>query len=130
VSVRCVGLVLFNILFCLSFCPAREGDTKEGIGVLVLTRKEREEIAIGDDITVVVMQIKGKQVRIGIKAGPHITVHRGEVYQRILEENRAAAISDAGALKEAGFVLPQPQEKRSTGVRRVVRNPKPDDHDE
>jgi hypothetical protein len=36
-------------------CPAREGDTKEGIGVLVLTRKEREEIAIGDDITVVVV---------------------------------------------------------------------------
>jgi carbon storage regulator len=108
-------------------CPAREGDTKEGIGVLVLTRKEREEIAIGDDITVVVMQIKGKQVRIGIKASPNIMVHRGEVYQRILEENRAASVPDAGAVKEAGLMLSKPQEKRSTGVRRVVRAAKPED---
>lgn len=95
--------------------------------MLVLTRKEREEIAIGDDITVVVMQIKGKQVRIGIKASPHIMVHRGEVYQRILEENRAASAPDAGVVKEAGLMLSKPPEKRPTGVRRVVRAPKPED---
>jgi carbon storage regulator len=107
----------------LSFlkCPAREGDTKEGIGVLVLTRKEREEIAIGDDITIVVMQIKGKQVRLGIKASPNITVHRGEVYQRILEENRAASVPDATAVQEAGLMFSKPQNPRQNGVRRVVR---------
>lgn len=98
--------------------------------MLVLTRKEKEEIAIGDDITVVVMQIKGKQVRLGIKAGPHITVHRGEVYQRILEENRAASTSDAGALKEAGLMLSKPQDPRSKGVRRIVRAPKSGGDDE
>jgi carbon storage regulator len=107
--------------------PAREGDTKEGIGVLVLTRKEREEIAIGDDITVVVMQIKGKQVRLGIKASPNITVHRGEVYQRILEENRAASAPDATAVKEAGLMLSNPSKPRPSGVRRVVRPAKPED---
>jgi carbon storage regulator len=98
--------------------------------VLVLTRKEREEIAIGDDITVVVMQIKGKQVRLGIKASPNIMVHRGEVYQRILEENRAASVPDTGAVKEAGLMFSKPQEGRPTGVRRVVRTPKSDDNGE
>ncbi len=95
--------------------------------MLVLTRKEREEIAIGDDITVVVMQIKGKQVRLGIKASPNITVHRGEVYQRILEENKAASVPDASAVKEAGLMLSNPQEKRHSGIRRVVRPAKPED---
>ena len=112
------------------FCPAREGDTKEGIGVLVLTRKEREEIAIGDDITIVVMQIKGKQVRLGIKASPNIMVHRGEVYQRILEENKAASAPDAGAVKEAGLMLTKPQTASRTGVRRVVRSAKPEGDEE
>lgn len=95
--------------------------------MLVLTRKEREEIAIGDDITIVVMQIKGKQVRLGIKASPNITVHRGEVYQRILEENRAASAADAGAVQEAGLVFSNPQNPRQSGVRRVVRSSKPGD---
>ncbi len=98
--------------------------------MLVLTRKEREEIAIGDDITVVVMQIKGKQVRLGIKASPNITVHRAEVYQRILEENRAASVPDAGAVKEAGLMFSGSSEKRPSGVRRVVRSAKPDDDQE
>ena len=98
--------------------------------MLVLTRKEREEIAIGDDITVVVMQIKGKQVRLGIKASPNITVHRGEVYQRILEENRAASVPDTGAVKEAGLMLSKPQESRPGGIRRIVRAAKPEDDSE
>ena len=95
--------------------------------MLVLTRKEREEIAIGDDITIVVMQIKGKQVRLGIKASPNIMVHRGEVYQRILEENRAASVSDTGDVQEAGLMFSKPQSPNPAGVRRVVRSSKPSD---
>ena len=59
--------------------------------MLVLTRKVGEGIAIGDDIKIVVMQIKGKQVRLGIKASATTIVHREEIYQRIQEENRRAA---------------------------------------
>jgi carbon storage regulator len=95
--------------------------------VLVLTRKVGEGIAIGDDVKIVVMQIKGKQVRLGIKASASTMVHREEVYQRILEENQAAAQSDAGALNRAQDVFSKPQEPRRTGVRRVVRQPKGDD---
>ena len=95
--------------------------------MLVLTRKVGEGIAIGDDIKIVVMQVKGKQVRLGIKASANTMVHREEVYQRILEENKAASMADAGALTRAGDMLTQPQEKRSSGVRRIVRQPKGDD---
>ena len=69
-------------------------------------------------------------MRLGIKASPNIMVHRGEVYQRILEENRAASVPDAGAVNEAGLMFSKPPEKRPSGVRRVVRAPKPEDDSE
>jgi carbon storage regulator len=51
--------------------------------MLILTRKEGETIAVGNDITVTVVLINGGQVRIGIDAPREIEVHRGEVWQRI-----------------------------------------------
>ena len=59
--------------------------------MLVLTRKVGEGIAIGDSIKVIVMQVKGKQVRLGIKAGPETVVHREEVYNKIQQENKEAS---------------------------------------
>lgn len=59
--------------------------------MLVLTRKVGEAISIGDDVKIVVMQVKGKQVRLGIKASASTIVHREEVYQRIQEENELAS---------------------------------------
>ena len=69
--------------------------------MLVLTRKVGESITIGDDVKIIVMQIKGKQVRLGIKASPQTIVHREEVYQRIQEENRQASMAEVGGLDEA-----------------------------
>jgi carbon storage regulator len=51
--------------------------------MLVLARKLNESIMIGDDIEVVVIDIKGDQVKLGIKAPKKITVHRKEIYQEI-----------------------------------------------
>ena len=59
--------------------------------MLILTRKIGECIAIGDQIKVYVVDIRGKQVRLGIEAPSDAPVHREEIYQRILEENRLAA---------------------------------------
>ncbi len=59
--------------------------------MLILTRKIGESVAIGDKIKVYVIEIKGRQVRLGIEAPPDTMVHREEIYQRILEENRSAA---------------------------------------
>ncbi len=59
--------------------------------MLVLTRRPGESITIGNEIKVMILEIKGRQVKIGIEAPPHIPVHRLEVYQRIQEENLRAA---------------------------------------
>lgn len=58
--------------------------------MLVLTRKLGESIAIDDNIKIVVVQIKGKQVRLGIKAPKETKIHREEVYQAIHDQNVAA----------------------------------------
>ncbi len=59
--------------------------------MLILTRKSGEQIAIGDDIVITFLEIKGTQVKVGIEAPRHITIHRQEVYERVREENMAAA---------------------------------------
>ena len=51
--------------------------------MLILTRKERQAIKIGDDITVVVLDRKGNQTRIGIKAPESMEVHREEIYLKV-----------------------------------------------
>jgi carbon storage regulator len=61
--------------------------------MLVLTRKLGESIAIDDNIKIVVVQIKGKQVRLGIKAPKETKIHREEVYEAINEQNKLAATS-------------------------------------
>ena len=59
--------------------------------MLVLTRRLGETIVIGDDITIKIVDIHGKQIRIGIEATKEISVYRGEIYDRIMQENKAAA---------------------------------------
>lgn len=61
--------------------------------MLVLTRKKNQSIMINDNVEVVVVDIKGDQVKIGIKAPRNITVHRAEVYEEIQRENLLAAQS-------------------------------------
>lgn len=59
--------------------------------MLVLTRRRGEGVAIGPDIRVIVLGMKGGQVRLGIEAPRTVEVHRDEVHARILQENRLAA---------------------------------------
>ena len=73
--------------------------------MLVLTRKLGESIAIDDDIKIVVVQIKGRQVRLGIEA-PHDTkIHREEIYIAIQEQNKAAANSQPDGVKKVAKLL-------------------------
>ena len=66
--------------------------------MLVLTRKLVESIAIDDHIKIVVVQIKGKQVRLGIKAPKETKIHREEVYKAIQDQNVEASASDMDAI--------------------------------
>ena len=51
--------------------------------MLVLSRKKNESIVINDDITVVVVEIRGDKVRLGVEAPKEVPVHRREVYDAI-----------------------------------------------
>ncbi|RME00271.1 MAG: carbon storage regulator [Calditrichaeota bacterium] len=68
--------------------------------MLVLTRRLGETIVIGDDIVIKIVDIHGKQIRVGIEAPSEISVYRGEIYERIMQENKAAAEA-AGADNQA-----------------------------
>ena len=51
--------------------------------MLVLSRKKNESIIINDDITIVVVEIRGDKVRLGVEAPKEVPVHRNEVYEAI-----------------------------------------------
>ena len=54
--------------------------------MLVLTRKKNESIIIGDSISIMVIEIRGDKVRLGIDAPREVPVHRQEVYEAIKRE--------------------------------------------
>ncbi len=63
--------------------------------MLVLSRKRDERIMIGDQISLLVVDIKGDKVRLGIEAPSDVAVHRKEVYEAIQRE-RALEIEVVG----------------------------------
>ncbi|KJK05329.1 carbon storage regulator CsrA [Pseudomonas tussilaginis] len=58
--------------------------------MLILTRRVGETIRIKDDISVTVLGVNGRQVRLGIEAPERVAVHREEIYQRIQAEQSEA----------------------------------------
>lgn len=72
--------------------------------MLVLTRKYGQQIMIGDDIVITILEGRGDSVRIGVEAPGHISVKRAEVYEAVSAENVAAAATEADtadSLREA-----------------------------
>jgi carbon storage regulator len=60
--------------------------------MLVLTRRIGERVRIGNDIELVVLDVRGREVRLGVTAPLGVPVHREEIYRRIQEANRTAAL--------------------------------------
>ena len=73
--------------------------------MLVLSRKKNESIVIDDNITIVVVEIRGDKVRLGVEAPKEVPVHRREVYDAI---KRNAAVQPVVPPAEAGS-NPAPQ---------------------
>lgn len=61
---------------------------------------------IGDDVVITVLEVRGDQVRLGIKAPKSVAVHREEVYAELIQQNQAAASPDEAALGELQALRP------------------------
>lgn len=69
--------------------------------MLALTRKKGESLVLNNDIEVTVLEIRGDQVKLGIKAPKQVPVYRKEVYLQIQKENEAAAsVENLSALRQ------------------------------
>lgn len=68
--------------------------------MLVLTRKVHQSIIIGDEIEVVILEVRGEQVRLGIRAPRNVAVHRKEIFNQIQEETQSAAAVDPRDIPE------------------------------
>ena len=60
--------------------------------MLVLSRKKNESIVINDNINIVVVEIRGDKVRLGIEAPKEVPVHRREVYEAIMRDRQTAGL--------------------------------------
>ncbi|MCS0827724.1 MULTISPECIES: carbon storage regulator CsrA [Cytobacillus] len=67
--------------------------------MLVLTRRLKESIMVGDDIEISILSIEGDQVKLGISAPKNVDIHRKEIYLSIQQENSSATQTDAGAIE-------------------------------
>ncbi|MCI9445974.1 MAG: carbon storage regulator CsrA [Lachnospiraceae bacterium] len=68
--------------------------------MLALTRKKGESIIVNNDIEISILDIRGEQVKVGIKAPKEVPVYRKEVYLQIQKENEAAVnLEDVNILK-------------------------------
>jgi carbon storage regulator len=66
--------------------------------VLILTRRVGENVVVGDDIVISVIEVRGDAVRIGIQAPRSVSVHREEVYLELQRANQQAASSTDDAV--------------------------------
>ena len=68
--------------------------------MLALARKVNESIMIGNDIEITVLEVKGDQIKLGVKAPKSVPIYRKELYVQIQEENKQAGSAvDVEALK-------------------------------
>jgi carbon storage regulator len=83
-----IGFAITDSESALNFrTPEYQGPSGEPM--LILTRRQRESLKIGDDVTITILAVNNNQVRVGIEAPRNIAVHREEISERIRAERSA-----------------------------------------
>lgn len=82
--------------------------------MLVLTRKKKQSLMLGEDIVVQVLEVHGDQVRIGISAPASLKIYRKEIYDEIHAENQAAAAIAGNALNSLPTLTQSTAERSET----------------
>jgi len=77
--------------------------------MLVLSRQRDESIMIGDDVEIIIVDVRGDKVRLGITAPKEIPVHRREIYDAIQREKRQKKETQEKQEKESQS--PQPSQE-------------------
>lgn len=80
--------------------------------MLVLCRRTRESLIIGDEVTVTVLSVKGNQVRFGLNAPLDIPIDREEIYKR----NRRRVLELTAPESRSEPPLPIEESPQPTGV--------------
>jgi len=84
----------------MQFVTYSHPKVKRGEQMLVLSRKAGETIYIGEDIEIVISEVKGEQVKIGIRAPRNIDIIRGELRQDVSVSNTEAVITSLDIFKK------------------------------
>jgi carbon storage regulator len=71
----------------------------EGMSMLILTRRVGEALMVGDETKIVVLGVKGSQIRLGINAPKDIVVHREEIYDKIHSKDDSVDIESENNAK-------------------------------
>lgn len=87
--------------------------------MLVLSRHRDEAIMIGDEVEIVIVDIRGDKVRLGVNAPSSVAVHRKEIYESIRQENTNAATL-RGALGLVPGAAPSLAAVRSAAIRSIA----------
>lgn len=88
--------------------------------MLVLSRKKNESIVIDDKITIVIVDIRGDKVRLGIDAPKEVSVHRREIFEAIKESEMDNTISVDGPTPKKPSIK---KERKPAGERTRAKSP-------
>ena len=73
--------------------------------MLALSRKPGESVIIGNDIEITILEVKGEQVKVGIKAPQSVGIYRKELFEQIQESNREASKISEDVMKNLNKIF-------------------------
>ena len=73
--------------------------------MLALSRKPGESVVIGNDIEITILEVKGEQVKVGIKAPQSVAIYRKELFEQIQDSNREASKISEDVMKNLNKIF-------------------------